>query len=246
MLVHLLHDQNRIRFLFWPEYQRHFSYVYPDGCLKRPEAFPAIFHPVISRLNRTTLVQVTDRQQSLATLIQWISEVSPAKFEPLRSTPSKIEWSFQTPDRLSPTRELAMNGAAFLWPDRDLMLFQLGQELTLDILQHRVHLGGYPLFGVSQLCGEFFPNTRELLRFQPRKSMLSDAAYRQISQEVAITGLFSAWKAFVQRQYSPEEEPLMITYGDDAAGVHLFPTVADYHRPDLPDLGARELCFAQL
>ncbi|HNV72390.1 MAG TPA: hypothetical protein PKO06_21960, partial [Candidatus Ozemobacteraceae bacterium] len=115
-----------------------------------------------------------------------------------------------------------------------------------DILQHRVHLGGYPISGLDYLYKDFFPRTHRLLHYQPRKSMLVDSTYQQVSTEIMISGLFSTWKAYVQRHYTPTEEPLMITYGEDLTGIHLFPGVSDYHRHDLPDLGARELCFAQL
>ncbi|MFZ2957597.1 MAG: hypothetical protein WA705_11960 [Candidatus Ozemobacteraceae bacterium] len=246
MIVQMTAGTHRLRIFLFLETGKEVFLNFPMGMLEESGAAERAANDLIGIVGKAWAIFHAGTGTGFPRLLELLEKDMPGRLHELSLFPSKVEWACELPTRMPVERVLALQGAAELWPLSEVVLVNLDGPPIFDILQNGGHLAGFEPFGFGELLEDYFPHSPTLLRYDPTemKSFVGKTS-SHLACQLLIEGLVSAWRAHISSVYLKKGPPLFVSYGDDDAGLRLFPNLSDTHHPDLLAIAARRLASQQ-
>lgn len=245
MIITLTAGSTHLRLLTISESGREKLYRFPIGMLAETSARQRAVGEVAPLFKQAWVVFTCGQAPGFEPFIETLAPYLPRRPQPLDLMGGCVEWGFTPPQNLPIERMLALTAAASLWPQWELVLVDLMGGPAFEILQHATHLASFQPTGFEHLLATHFPQRPPLLVHKHLRPAAMGQNSLELARDIQIEGIVAAWRAHITKLYLKKGETLFISYGEDEAGLRVFPGVSDKHCIGLTETGARLLALAQ-
>ena len=248
MIVHILADKEFTRTSFYGPGKNKGVFSLPTSLVSnfqvstRKKLVGNAIKPISDLASRAKAVFFSGFSQSLDSYLECLSDDCKVRVAELPNRIHSIEWTFQTPGEIHPSRIFAMHGVVSTMSPGNRILIGLLNNVHIDVLQGSNHLGGISLDGLKEIRNKHFPETQKMLRPQNPKKVQPGNLFKELEAQIKIEGTISGWKRCVEESFFGGTPAEVVSYGEDWHGFRLFDGVSDFHFPLLDLTGCEWLC----
>lgn len=245
MIITVIAGSTHLRILSTSESGRETLYRFPIEMIAETSPALRAVGEIASFFKDSWMVFFAGQAPGFDPFLEMLTPYLPRRPHALDLMGGHVEWGYAPPNTLPIERVLALTAAASLWPQWEVVLVDLMGTPAFEILQHATHLASFQPTGFDELLASHFPQQTPLLYHQHIRPATMGKNTPQLARDLQIEGIVQAWRAHITKLYLKKDEALFISYGEDEAGLRVFPGVSDLHRPGLIETGARLLAFQQ-